>query len=139
MTGRRPLDAHVSGPAAVWVLRRLDPADVRRSIAHFRVAGQSELAAALEDAYLDLHEAGRQWLATRDEDAATGLGNSVTPPEDRGASFEWVAAPGQLLSSASVSAGLGSSWRAGCSPEPRSGASGSSTATTSPASRETGG
>lgn len=94
MTGRRPLDAHVSGPAAVWVLRRLDLADVRRSIASFRATGRADLAAALEDAYLDLHEAGRQWLASRDEGATTDLGSPVTPREDDDASFKWVDCPG---------------------------------------------
>lgn len=80
MTGRRALGAHVSGPAAVWLLRYVGEANVRRSIANFRANGRPDVARDLEAAYLDLREAARQWLAARDDDGtSTELGTSVVP------------------------------------------------------------
>ena len=80
MTGRRALGAHVSGPAAVWLLRYVGEANVRRSIANFRATGHEDVARDLEAAYLDLHEAARQWLAARNDDGTTTeLGTSVVP------------------------------------------------------------
>src|SRR5690606_28699325 len=56
--------------------------------------GQGDVARDLEAAYLDLREAGRQWLATRDDGAGTELGSTPAPTPDTAATFEWVDCPG---------------------------------------------
>lgn len=90
MTGRRALGAHVPGPAVMWLLRYVGEANVRGSIAIFRVTGSEDVARDLEAAYLDLREAARQWLATRDDVAGTELGSAVALATDPEAKFEGV-------------------------------------------------
>jgi len=78
----------------VWLLRYVSTADVRRSVAFFRASGQADVAAALEAAYLDLHEAGKQWIAARGDASATEVGSPAAVPPDAEAPFMWVDCPG---------------------------------------------
>lgn len=89
MTGRRPLGAHVSGPAALYVLRRIE-SDVPGSVAHFRATGQPDVASALAALYGDIREAARQYVASLDGDTATAGGNAVTPNPPSPAGFKSV-------------------------------------------------
>ena len=81
MTGRRPLlGAHVSGPGAAWVLRRVEGA-APDAIRYFQSIGRRDVAASIADAVEELLEANRQWEMQRTDGASAG-GNAETSPAE---------------------------------------------------------
>lgn len=63
MTGRRALGAHVSGPAALWLLRRVE-ADVADAVRFYNRQGRPDIASSIASAVDELREAARQWRAS---------------------------------------------------------------------------
>lgn len=79
----RALGANVSGSAAVWVLRRIEP-DIAASVRHFRAIGREDIARELAATFADVREAARQYRESLDvSDPGTP---EVAPPPDRACS-----------------------------------------------------
>jgi excisionase family DNA binding protein len=77
-TGRPLLGAHVSGPAALWLLRRAeDGGQAADAVRHFQSIGRPDIAANIAAAVDQLREAARLWEQRRDETASAD-GNAET-------------------------------------------------------------
>jgi len=74
---RRPLlGAHIPALAAVWVLRRLNAADVEDSLRHLRSTGQGAAAEQVAYGIGQLREAARQWEQRNRDDGVSVDGSA---------------------------------------------------------------
>lgn len=78
MTRHRLLGANVAGPAAVWVLRRVE-GDVDDAVRFYHQRGRQDVADVIADAVTQLRAAAALWRATRD---VAEHGSTEVPPGD---------------------------------------------------------